>query len=246
MQADLLTLAALGCHAVTVTTAVTVQDTQGVREIQPLQAGLVDRQAGALLEEFAIAAFKLGALVTREIAIAVARWLQRHPGIPVVLDPVLASGRGDRLADPGAIAAIRDSLLPTTTVLTPNSIEARQLLDERADAPLADCARRLAALGARYVLVTGTHESTPEVINSLYDANALVRADRWPRLPGSYHGSGCTLASALAARLAHGESVAEAARVAQHYTWRTLQGAFRPTRGQHLPDRLCGLRSTAS
>jgi hydroxymethylpyrimidine/phosphomethylpyrimidine kinase len=88
------------------------------------------------------------------------------------------------------------------------------------------------------VLVTGTHEGTPQVINTLYGSHGTVRSDRWDRLPGSYHGSGCTLASAIAAHFASGADVAEAVIGAQEYTWRTLAAGFRPGMGQFIPDRL--------
>jgi hydroxymethylpyrimidine/phosphomethylpyrimidine kinase len=112
-------------------------------------------------------------------------------------------------------------------VATPNTIEAERL---------GGVASMLAA-GCRYVLVTGTHEGGPEVINRLHDTTGLVREDRWPRLPGSYHGSGCTLASALAAALARGLPMAEAVRDAQEYTWHALEAGFRPSAGQFLPQR---------
>jgi hydroxymethylpyrimidine/phosphomethylpyrimidine kinase len=88
------------------------------------------------------------------------------------------------------------------------------------------------------VLVTGTHENTPQVINALYGQNGVVRSDTWQRLPGSYHGSGCTLASAIAATIANGLEVSDAVKDAQEYTWQTLKSAFRPGMGQHIPDRL--------
>jgi hydroxymethylpyrimidine/phosphomethylpyrimidine kinase len=147
--------------------------------------------------------------------------------VPVVLDPVLASARGDALAEPVTRAALREELLPRTTVLTPNTLEARAL------GGVAECLAR----GCRYVLVTGTHADTPEVVNTLHAAAGVVREDRWPRLEGSYHGSGCTLASAIAARLAHGDAVPEAVRAAQDYTWHALARGFRPASGQHLPLR---------
>ena len=107
------------------------------------------------------------------------------------------------------------------------------------------CAARLVARGARFVLVTGTHEPTREVVNVLYGARGVVRTDRWPRLPGSYHGSGCTLASAIAAALAKGHAVPAAVREAQEYTWRTLEQAYRPGSGQSIPDRLFAVRDGA-
>jgi hydroxymethylpyrimidine/phosphomethylpyrimidine kinase len=154
---------------------------------------------------------------------------------------VLASGRGDQLADEEMVDAMVGLLLPRTTILTPNSLEARRLAldeDNEEDAPtLAECARRLIAAGSEYVLVTGTHESTPFVSNVLYGAQGQVRADQWERLPGSYHGSGCTLASAVAANLANGLGIAEAVRDAQEYTWQALAAGYRPGMGQYIPDR---------
>ena len=125
-------------------------------------------------------------------------------------------------------------------IVTPNSMEARRLanIDEDADAPLAQCAERLIGMGAANVLITGTHETTPDVVNTLYAKHGVVRTDTWTRLSGSYHGSGCTLASAIAAMLANGLDLPDAVREAQEYTWHTLQKAYRPGMGQYLPDRL--------
>jgi len=151
---------------------------------------------------------------------------------------VLASGRGDALSDDETVRALRSALLPLTTVLTPNSLEVRRLALAAPDAGLADCARALTGLGCKYVLVTGTHEPGARVVNTLYGAGGLLREDRWPRLAGEYHGSGCTLASAIAAFLARGQAMEDAVKEAQAYTWKTLEAGFQPGRGQHLPDRL--------
>ena len=103
---------------------------------------------------------------------------------------------------------------------------------------LDECARRLVDAGCEFVLVTGTHENTTEVVNTLYNDQGVVRTDSWPRLPGSYHGSGCTLASAIAATIANGLPMNEAVKDAQEYTWQSLRSAFRPGMGQYIPDRL--------
>jgi hydroxymethylpyrimidine/phosphomethylpyrimidine kinase len=138
-------------------------------------------------------------------------------------------------------------LLPQTTILTPNSMEARRLADiDDDDASLFDCATRLIEAGSEYVLVTGTHEATPQVVNTLYGKGGVVRSDSWERLAGSYHGSGCTLASAIAAMLANGLELPEAVREAQEYTWNTLAKAYRPGMGQLLPDRLFWAREEES
>src|SRR5688572_18831496 len=194
LQADVLTLAALHCHPLSVLTAFTVQDTSGVHALRAIETRWVVDQARRLLDEMPVAAFKLGVLGSAENVRAIGALIAEHPRAPVVLDPVLASGRGDALADDAVARALCESIVPLATVVTPNSIEARRLGGCR---ELADCAQALLALGAQYVLITGTHEAGAEVLNTLYQRGGVLRADRWPRLPGSYHGSGCTLASAL-------------------------------------------------
>jgi hydroxymethylpyrimidine/phosphomethylpyrimidine kinase len=227
LQADTLTLAALGCHPLSVLTGVTVQDTSGVEQLEALSAELVERQATPLLAESKIAAFKVGVVASADNARAIAALARAHPQVPLVLDPVLASGRGDLLASDDVLRALREALVPRAMVVTPNTLEA-----ERLGGP-----KGMLEIGCRYVLVTGTHEEGGEVTNRLYDRTGLVREDRWPRLPGSYHGSGCTLASALAAALAKGRSVPDAAREAQEFTWRSLAAALRTGAGQAVPNR---------
>lgn len=227
LQADLLTLAALGCHPLSVLTGFTVQDTSGVEQLETLAGELVTRQARRVLAESKVAAFKVGVLGTADNVRAVAAIAAAHAQVPLVLDPVLASGRGDPLASDDLPGTLLESLVPLATVVTPNTLEAAKL----------GGTKRLLERGCRYVLVTGTHEESAEVSNKLYDARGLVREDRWRRLPGSYHGSGCTLASALAAQLAQGRDVPEASRAAQEFTWQALAGAIRTGAGQALPNR---------
>ena len=241
IQADLMTLSANGCHPLSVLTALTVQDTVGVAKILPFASAWVSEQARVLLADIPVNTFKIGMLGNISNIEAIAEILAEHPDAPLVFDPVLASGRGDAFADKEMIVAIQELLLPRSTVLTPNSIEARRLTarsqEDEASIPLPTCAERLIEFGCQYVLLTGTHEDTPLVSNDLYTRQGLVRSDRWERLPGSYHGSGCTLASAVAAHLAHGLSVEEAARKAQEYTWQALAAGFLPGKGQFIPDR---------
>ncbi len=240
MQADLLTLAALGCHPLSVLTALTAQDTRGVHGVQAVAPEWVEEQAQRALADIPVAAFKLGVLGSPENVKVIARTLEKYPNIPVVLDPVLASGRGDPLSDASTLEVMRKLLLSRCTVLTPNSKEARTLAGAES---LDACAASLIALGAKHVLITGTHEPGAQVVNTLYDARGKVRTDSWPRLPGEYHGSGCTLASALAAFLARGLPVAEAAQEAQAYTWKTLEAGFKAGAGQSIPDRFFDARS---
>jgi len=240
MQADLLTLSSMGCHPLSVVTALTVQDTIGVEGLLAIDSDWVADQARALLEDMPVDAFKIGVLGSVENIAAIAEIVSDYPDVPLVLDPVLASGRGDELATDEMSRALRELLLPQTTILTPNSMEARRLadIDDEGESSLHACAAKLVETGCEYVLVTGTHEATPQVVNTLYAKSGVVRSDTWPRLPHKYHGSGCTLASAIAALLANGLEIPEAVREAQDYTWHALEKAYRPGMGQHLPDRL--------
>jgi len=228
LQADILAIAALGCHPLSVVTGLTVQNTSGVSAMRAVEASLVTEQARCVLADIPVAAFKTGVLASPENVRAIAALLAEYPEVPLVVDPVLASGRGDALASEEVLLAIKENLMPLATVATPNSIEARRL----GGAP------RLLELGCRFVLVTGSHADTVEVINTLYDAGGIVREDRWTRLTGSYHGSGCTLAAAIAASMAKGSDAQQAVGLAQEYTWKALAGGFRPGAGQFIPNRL--------
>lgn len=241
IQADILTLAGMGCHPLTVVTAITVQDTTGVEDIWLLDAEWVVDQARTVLQDMPVQAFKIGMLGSVETIAAITEVISDYPDIPLVIDPVLASGRGDSFANEDVIMAMREMLFPQATIITPNSLEARRIALENEDDPdilsLQQSADRLLQWGCGYVLIKGTHENTPKVVNTLYDINGVVRSDTWQRLPGSYHGSGCTLSSAIAASLAHGISVADSVYEAQDYTWHALKAGFRPGMGQYIPDR---------
>ena len=242
VQADILTLASMGCHPLSVITAITVQDTAGVDDVMALDPEWVADQARAVLEDMPVHIFKIGMLGSVEIITAIAEVISDYPNIPLVLDPVLASGRGDELASEDMVVAMRELLLPQATIITPNSMEARRLAQDDEDdydtPPLSQCAARLLQMGCEYVLITGTHENTSQVINTLYGIDGVIRTDSWQRLAGSFHGSGCTLASAIAATLANGLPLAEGVYEAQEYTWQSLKSGFRPGMGQYLPDRL--------
>ena len=238
IQADIMTLSSMGCHPLSVITAITVQDTAGVDDILPIDSDWVADQARLVLEDMPVSTFKIGLLGSVENIAAIAEVVSDYPDVPLILDPVLASGRGDEMATDDMICALRELLVPQTTILTPNSLEARRLAQEDdEDITLDECAKRLLDMGAEYVLITGTHENTPQVINTLYGPDGLVRSESWERLPGSYHGSGCTLASAIAATIANGLDIPEAVHEAQEYTWQSLAAAFRPGMGQNIPDR---------
>lgn len=236
LQADLLTIASMGAHPVTIVTGLTVQDTVGVTRFEPLSADWIVEQACAVLDDMPVAAFKTGVLGSPEIVEAVARLVSRYPHIPVVVDPVLASGRGDSFGKADVLAAIRDSLLPCTTLITPNLPEAFALSKRRTRAAAA---RALLTLDCKHVLLTGTHDiKTLAVVNELYGPDDTMEQWEFDRLPGQYHGSGCTLASACAAALAQGQSVRDAVETAQHFTWQALAHGWPLGRAQAIPNRL--------
>ena len=243
IQADMLTIASMGCHPLSIITAITIQDTTGVEDVMPLDPEWIIDQARTVLEDMPVHVFKIGLLGSVEIIAAIAEIISDYPHIPVVMDPVLTSGRGDELANEEMIDAMRELLLPQVTILTPNSLEARHLAQQDNDPnesklDLSLCAQRLLQMGCEYVLITGTHENTIHVTNTLYDSSGVVRTDEWKRLDNTYHGSGCTLASAIAASLANGISISESVIDAQDYTWHALQAGFRPGMGQYIPNRL--------
>jgi len=187
LQADLLALASMGCYPLSVVTALTVQDTAGVESFLAIDPDWVADQARCILEDMPVAAFKMGMLGSTEIVTMVAEVVSDYPDIPLVLDPVLASGRGDEFAGEDMIAAIRELLVPQSTLVTPNIMELRRLAcaEDDEDKGLAECAQKLLDSGCEYVLVTGTHDSTPEVVNTLYHRGGVLRSDSWQRLPGS-------------------------------------------------------------
>jgi hydroxymethylpyrimidine/phosphomethylpyrimidine kinase len=235
IQADIETLFTHQCHCCSVVTALTEQDTGNVLKLLPQPADEIRSQAKTILADFSISAIKIGLIGHIETAQVIHCILNEHPNIPVIFDPVLSAGGGTPLANSQLIDAIVELLLPYTTLLTPNSVEARKLAG--AVDSLAQCGLTLLEKGCEYVLITGTHEDTPSVSNQLYHNNKCIETYTWDRLPDSYHGSGCTLASSIAAMTAHGLDTQTAIFEAQEYTWNTLKNAFKPGNGQYIPNR---------
>ncbi|WP_026611618.1 bifunctional hydroxymethylpyrimidine kinase/phosphomethylpyrimidine kinase [Methylocaldum szegediense] len=238
IQADIETVCRLGCYPSSVITALTVQDTRNVYKVLPQNAEAFLKQALTVLRDMPPAVIKIGLLGSVELVHAVHELLESAPGVPVVLDPILAAGGGTSLASEMLIESLRRTLIPRATVLTPNSPEARKLAGME---DLDDCGRTLLAFGCPNVLLTGAHENENDVVNRLYRASG-VKTYRWPRLPGSYHGSGCTLASAIAALLASGKDIEHAMSDAQDFTWQALSNGYRLGTGQKLPNRLYPVR----
>jgi hydroxymethylpyrimidine/phosphomethylpyrimidine kinase len=233
IQADAETIAALGGHALTVITAHTVQDTANVARVAAAEPALLRAQVDALLADVAVHAIKLGMLGSAALVPSVAEIIARCR-VPVVLDPVLRAGGGAALADAALAAQLKALLLPLADVLTPNAAEARALAGHT---DLDACGAALLALGARHVLITGGDEPGEAVVNRHYEPGRPVRRYAWPRLPGGFHGAGCTLAAAIAVGLARGTPVTAALEDAQAYTHRALQAAFTLGKGRKVPGR---------
>lgn len=236
IQADVQAIAALGAHPLSSITALTVQDNDRVYRVQPMPADLVLQQATALIEKMDIAAVKIGIVGNRANAEAIAEAIgllkRRRPSLHVVLDPVLASGHGDTLSEDDPREAIM-RLLPLATLVTPNLPEAVALCDgER----LPDSQAELLLEHCRNVLIKGGHGDGPDVVNRWFSRTGR-RTWTWPRLDGGFHGSGCTLASAIAALLARGMPMPDAVDRGQWYCQHALTAAYAIADGQRMPDR---------
>ena len=235
IQADIESIASMGGHAVPVITALTVQNTQNVSRFEPVETQLFTEQVAKLLEDVAVKAIKIGMVGSLNIIEAISGILKENPELPVIYDPVLAAGGGAKLTETGMLAAIQELLLPHTTILTPNSPEARLLSDEN---ELNACGLKLMEQGCDAVLLTGTHEDSEHVDNMWFYEGRHVETFSWDRLPNEYHGSGCTLASAIAALIAQGLDPFNAINEAQDYSWNALKHAFKISdKGQLIPNR---------
>jgi hydroxymethylpyrimidine/phosphomethylpyrimidine kinase len=241
--ADAEAVHAAHAFPLTVITALTEQDTCGLARLHPQPAEQIEAHCRRLMNDSPPSALKIGLIGGADIARMLARLIDtlttvECAPVPVVLDTVLATGTGQSVADSALLNALRYELIPRCTLVTPNLPEARALTG--ASAP-EDCAERLLAAGAPWVLITGTHDDTESVTNRLFGADGQRHIWDWPRLVGQYHGSGCTLASAIAAQLANKALVEVATASAQHYTWKALAQALRTGRCQLTPNRLQNL-----
>ena len=235
MHADIEAIAAAGCHSASAITCLTIQDTHNVQQLLPVAPRLFRQQAQAVLKDLPVAVIKIGLIGEIGVCQEIAALLQKYPQIPVVLDPVLAAGGGTELADGELLQSIRMELLPHVELATPNSLEARRISGRDG---LQESAEEILTTGCKNLLITGAHESGGQVVNTLYQGSVNHQQPwEWPRLPGSYHGSGCTLAAAIAARIALGQPMLQAVTAAQEYTWKTLEQANHFGSGQALPNR---------
>ncbi|ROO27794.1 hydrogenase [Salinisphaera orenii MK-B5] len=234
IQADIESAAANGAHAATVVTLLTCQDTTNVYGVSPVEIGFFRRCLDTAIADMSFGAIKIGVVADVAQVAAIAELVQARPDIPLVVDPVLRAAGGGTLAGDAVGQALRDQLFAHATVITPNAAEARLLCDGESE--LARCGERLSRPGG-HALITGGDEDGAAVVNRGFVAGRLAHTYEWPRVPGVFHGSGCTLASAIAARLACGDATERALAQAQDYTWRAIEHGFAAGRGQRIPDR---------
>ncbi len=230
IQADLKTFSALGVYGASVITALTAQNTKGVTGIHDVPPDFIAAQIEAVFSDLKVNAVKIGMLSQAPAIAAVAAGVDRHKATNVVLDPVMVATSGDRLLKPDAVEQLRRLLIPKALVLTPNLPEAAALLDTSIaadEAAMRDQAQSLLAFGARSVLIKGGHGSGAESIDLLVDANCIERLVAPRFATRNTHGTGCTLSSAIAAGLAKGMSLIEAARVAKSYVTTAIAAADR-------------------
>jgi len=235
IQADLKTFAALRTYGASAITAVTVQNTQGVRAVHQVPPDMIAGQIAAVFEDLDIAAIKIGMIGDAEAIAAVASALERAPRVPVVLDPVMVAASGDALLAPGAEAALKQRLLSHADVLTPNLPEAARLLDVEPagdEAAMRAQAEALAALGPKAVLIKGGHGTGDEALDILFDGSDFARFTALRVATKNVHGTGCTLSSAIAALLARGFGLHEAVRQAKTYLTSALAEADKLNVGQ--------------
>ncbi|WP_202840353.1 bifunctional hydroxymethylpyrimidine kinase/phosphomethylpyrimidine kinase [Luteimonas saliphila] len=239
IQADLRTFAAHRVHGLSALAALTAQHTRGVTAVHVPPVEFMRAQVDACFEDFDIGAVKLGMLANAAVIHAVADALEAHPPTLLVLDPVMVATSGARLLETDALDALRTRLVPRADLLTPNTPEAELLTGLRiADAAAAERALdALLAMGARAVLLKGGHlDEGAQVVDRYRDAAGAATFIH-ERLPFEGHGTGCTLASAVAAQLCLGLPMAQAAAAAVAYVGRALRQGYRPGRGKaHVLD----------
>ena len=243
IQADIMTQTSLGCFPLSVITALTAQDTQGVKTIQSVTASLVDHQARTLLDESEIDAIKCGVLGDIENIKVIAKIISDYPKIPVVIDPIIASGRGDSLITDEGLEMMIRLLFPVAEIITPNINEGsliitKNLFDEIKEDQFF-IGKSLLEFGPKNILLTAAdHDlNSAKVKNILFNHSGSTVTYEYQRLLLKYHGSGCTLSSSIAAFIALGMTTEGAVAEAQDFTWQTLKYGLKNGRGQLIPNR---------
>lgn len=236
LQADIEAIGQSGAHAAIACTALTIQNSQQVFGFSATDKDLLLAQAEAVVKDLPIRCVKSGMLGTTDNIAALASFLRDHSDYSYVLDPVLVANSGGSLGDQATLVKAFAELIPLASLITPNTVELRALTGEE-DIQLAT--QKICDMGAHAVLVKGGHEDTPDFIrNSLYIQDELISETQCPRLEGEYHGSGCSLASYTAGRIALGDSIKMAVHHAETWLFGVLKNAETPVpNGQKIPKR---------
>lgn len=243
MQADLMTQTSLGCYPLSVLTAITCQDTSGVSDVLPIDPSIVEKQARLILNETKIDVIKCGVMASEENIKVISEIIKDYPDVPVVIDPILSSGRGDNLALGDSLQLMIRHLFPLAEIITPNVNEAAKIISNKniseIDEDLLFIGKSLMDLGPKNVLITAADYQVDKktLTNTLFCQDGGIFNFDHERLPQSFHGSGCTLASAIAAYLAQGMSIHTAVEEAQKFTIDTLKNGFVNGNGQLIPNR---------
>lgn len=236
LQADIEAIGQSGAHTAIACTALTIQNSQQVFGFEATSKELLLAQANAVVGDLPIKCVKSGMLGTTDNIAALAEFLRQHPDYQYVLDPVLVANSGGSLGDQATLVKAFVELIPLATVITPNTVELRALtgIDD-----IEQATQKLFEMGAKAVLVKGGHEDTPDHIrNVLYADGKMIAESHCPRLDGQYHGSGCSLASFIAGRLALGDSLKIAVQHAETWLFGVLKNAESPVvNGQKIPKR---------
>ena len=241
IQADLASFAAMGCHGLSVVTSILIGDTARIEDMQVIDADWVADQARVVLEDMPVAAFKVGAVGSIENVSAIAEIVSDYADIPLILDPFLSAFPDQGQDSEDMLIAVRELLIPQTTLLLASAVELARLAetwrDPSTDDTLPMDAMRVIDLGCEYLFVTGTPGDVHGVTNALFDESGMLRKDSWQRLPGSFNGAGSTLSATITAMLANGTDVPEAVFEAQEFTHAALANAHRLGMGKLTPDR---------
>jgi hydroxymethylpyrimidine/phosphomethylpyrimidine kinase len=249
IQADLAAFAAMGCHGLSVITALAVGDTTGIEDVQVVEPEWIADQARVLLEDMPIAAFKIGYLGSIESVAVVAEIMSDYPEVPLVLDP-FSTALSEQENDDELLLAVRQLLVPQSTLLLVSTDELSRMAEtwreSSTEAMLSMDAMHAVQLGCEFVFVTGTPGDAGKVTNALFGSDGMIRNDSWPRQSGSYTGAGTTLSATIAAMLANGLDAPEAVFEAEEFTLTALKHAQRLGMGKLVPDRFFWAREPES
>jgi hydroxymethylpyrimidine/phosphomethylpyrimidine kinase len=239
IQADVETLFSMGCHCSSIATAITAQDTYEYHDSIATDPVMMTEQARAILEDMLVSVFKVGQVGSIDTLQAIYAILRDYPEKPVIYQPSLPLQ--SRLFTDHLLTHIRNLLLPLSSIITINTLEANFL------APQADtikaCINEILDAGPEYVLVTGIGGDLRKFNNALYTNAGLQKRWEWERLPHTYQGSGSTLSASIAAHIAHGFDAVTSIEKAQNYTWHTLKNARRLGMGNYVPNRMYWINS---